>query len=599
MQKRLTRAEVPAELTWNLDDLFPSTEAWEAGLAAVEADIPTVVQYKGRLGESAATLLACVQTQEALYERFIRVATYASLRNSEDGTSPVNQGNAARVGALGAKVGAAFSFIRSEILALPDGTVESFLASEPGLADYKLSLEEILEAKPHTLSPETEATLAALGEVHSAPYMIYNRGKMGDMQFDSFVNGEGEEIANSFNAYEGHLETSEDIGTRRGAFASFTKGLKAYQNTFGATFATEVKKNVVMSKLRKYQSVTHMMLDPHKVGTDVYSNVLDVIQTELAPHMRRYARLRKRILGLDQMLYCDIEAPLDPAFNPKVTYAEASDMIMDSLAVMGPEYSKIMRTALKERWCDLADNIGKGSGAFCSSPYGAHPFILITWNDTMRNAFVLTHELGHAGHFALAQRNQRLVNTRPSTFFVEAPSTINELLLGNHILSQKIDDRMRRWVLMQFLGTYHHNFVRHLLEGELQRRIYTMAEAGKPITATTLSSTKGEVLENFWGGEVVVDEGAKLTWMRQPHYYMGLYPYTYAAGLTVSTAVAQMIREEGQPAVDRWLQCLKAGGTLKPLDLMKLAGVDMSQPEPIRKAVAYVGSLVDDLEKMF
>jgi oligoendopeptidase F len=315
--------------------------------------------------------------------------------------------------------------------------------------------------------------------------------------------------------------------------------------------------------------------------------------------MRRYAKLRKRVLGLDKLLYCDLKSPLDPGYNPKTTYAEASQTIMDALKVMGPEYSKVIRTALTERWCDLAVNEGKSTGAFCSSPYGVHPFILISWTDTMRGTFVLAHELGHAGHFALAGRNQRYVNTRPSMYNIEAPSTINELLLAQHVMKGSTDARMRRWVITQLLGTYYHNFVTHLLEGELQRRVYKLAEAGKPITASTLSEQKGAIFQEFWGDTVEIDDGARLTWMRQPHYYMGLYPYTYSAGLTVATSVAEAIQTEGQPAVDRWLQVLKAGGTLKPLDLIKLAGVDMSGPEPIRKAVAFVGSLVDELEKSF
>ena len=217
----------------------------------------------------------------------------------------------------------------------------------------------------------------------------------------------------------------------------------------------------------------------------------------------------------------------------------------------------------------------------------------------MRNVLVLAHELGHAGHLLLAQRHQSLLNFRPSTFFIEAPSTMNELLVGQHIMRGTDDPRMRRWVIMQLLSTYHHNFVRHLLEGELQRRIYALAEEGTPITAVTLSETKGAILEEFWGGEVEIDDDAKLTWMRQPHYYMGLYPYTYSAGLTVSTAAAKAIRDEGQPAVERWLRVLKAGGTLKPLELAQMAGVDLSTPAPIRAAVAYVGSLVDELEQSF
>jgi oligoendopeptidase F len=248
---------------------------------------------------------------------------------------------------------------------------------------------------------------------------------------------------------------------------------------------------------------------------------------------------------------------------------------------------------------DLADNVGKSTGAFCSSPYGSHPFILITWTNTMRGTFVLAHELGHAGHFYLAGKYQRLFNTRPSTYFIEAPSTMNELLLGQYLLSNTNDQRMKRWVISQLLGTYYHNFVTHLLEGELQRQVYAWAEKGNPITANVLCEMKGNILKSFWQDEVDIDEGASLTWMRQPHYYMGLYPYTYSAGLTASTAVVQKIQQEGKPAIDRWLEVLKAGGTMKPLELMKHAGVDMSKPDAIRNAVAYVGSLVDQLVESY
>ena len=273
--------------------------------------------------------------------------------------------------------------------------------------------------------------------------------------------------------------------------------------------------------------------------------------------------------------------------------------MLEALKIMGPEYAEIMRQGLENRWVDRADNLGKRSGAFCSSPYGAHPYIMMTWNNSMRNAFTLAHELGHAGHFVLAGRNQSISNTRPSRYFIEAPSTMNEMLLSKHILEKSDNDRMRRWVILQSLGTYYHNFVTHILEGELQRRVYALAEKGTPITAKLLCEQNLELLAAFWGDSVELDEGAGLTWMRQPHYYMGLYPYTYSAGLTASTAASLMIQEEGQPAVDRWLSALKAGGTLKPIDLMKLGNVDMSTSEPISKAVAYVGSLIDELEKSF
>jgi oligoendopeptidase F len=315
--------------------------------------------------------------------------------------------------------------------------------------------------------------------------------------------------------------------------------------------------------------------------------------------MQRYARLRRRVLGLDELLYCDIRAPLDPAFNPHVSYEEGCSLILEALAVMGPEYRDFAHRTLTQRWVDRADNIGKSSGAFCASPYGVHPYILITWSNTMRNVFTLAHELGHGGHFALAMRHQRYVNTRPAMPFVEAPSIMNEMLLAQHILGQPLEPRMRRSVIMQVLGTYHHNFVTHLLEAELQRQVYALAERGGSITAAVLNERKGEILARFWGDTVTIDDGARMTWMRQPHFYMGLYPYTYSVGLVASTAMSLLIQHEGPPAVQRWLEVLRAGGTRKPLELMQMAGVDMGSPRPIREAVAHVGRLIDELEGSF
>jgi len=594
-----TRAEVPVSQTWNLDDIFPSREAWEAELRAVQSDITSVTQYKGKLGQGAKNLLGCLNAEEALMKRFMSVAAWASLNLSGDGTDPAKQEAAARVASAQASLMAAITFIRSEVLALPDGAVERYAEEEPELKTLRRPLEILLADKPHMLSPETEVVLASLSEIHEAPYLIYQRAKMSDMRFEPVLDGEGKKVDMSLNMYEAAYEKSADIVLRRNAFASFTKGLDAYKNTFGATWGTEVKKNVVLAKLRRFPSATHMLLHPQEIPVEVYNNLHDVIQAELAPHMRRYVNLRKRMLGLDKVLYCDIEAPLDPGYSPETTFEDAAGLVTEALSVLGPEYAEVIRAAFKSRWIDWADNAGKSSGAFCSSVPGVHPYVLTTWGGNLRGAFTLAHELGHAGHGVLSERNQRLLNLETSMFFVEAPSTINELLLADHILSTTKDARMRRWVLMGLLATYYHNFVRHMLEAELQRRIYSLADAGQPITAAILSKTQGEILEGFWGGVVEIDDGARLTWMRQPHYYMGLYPYTYSAGLTCGTAVAQDIRERGKPAVERWLSVLKAGGTRKPLDLMKMADVDLSEPDPIRKAVAYVGSIVDEAERTF
>lgn len=599
MAKRLKRDEVPSHLTWKLEDLFPSFSEWEIEITNIENQLTSFSIYKGRLHENAQTLLECLELQEKLIKKLVLVSTYASLLQSGDGTDPVNQANASIIGDLRSKVDTALSFIDSEILAIPTETITAFIVEEPDLKPFENTLLDLLEEKNYRLSPETEEVLAALGEVHNSPYAIYQTSKLADMQFASIEDEDGNELPNSFALFEDRYEFSPNTHIRRKAYDSFVETLKNYKNTFATTYATEVKKQVTLSRLRSFESVTEMLLHPQKVTSTMYDNQLTIIQEELAPHMRRFANLKKKILGLDEMRFCDLKAPLDPEFNPKTTYEEASETIIEALKVMGPEYSEIIKKALTERWVDLADNIGKSTGAFCSSPFDSHPYILITWTDTMRGAFVLAHELGHAGHFYLANKNQRIMNTRPSTYFIEAPSTMNEMLLGDYLLSNTDDPQMKRWVVLQLLGTYYHNFVTHLLEGEYQRRIYNLAENGSPLTAKVLCEVKKDVLANFWGDSVVLDEGASLTWMRQPHYYMGLYPYTYSAGLTASTAVSQMIKEEGEPAVDRWLHVLKAGGTLKPIDLLKHAGIDMSTPEPIKRAVAYVGSLVDILENSY
>jgi oligoendopeptidase F len=599
MHNRLSRAEVPVETTWDLSDLFASESAWEAEMQAVDHAHQAVSVYQGQLGCGASQLLACLSAEETLYTRLTRVGTFANLRNAQDGTNPLHQAASARVSALFARVGASTSFIDSEILALPAGLLEQFMASEPGLAAFKTHLTDLLELRPHRLGADTERVLASLGEVLNAPAMIYNRSKTGDMQFAPFTDSAGTVVANSVNGFESTFETHGDTSVRRGAWASFSAGLKAYNHTYAATFATEVNKNVAMARLRGYRSTEEFLLQPHKIPHAVYSNILDIIQAELAPHMQRYARLRRRVLGLDRLLYCDIKAPLDPAFNPRVTYEEGCKLILDSLAVMGPEYVGFARKTMQQRWVDRADNIGKSSGAFCASPYGVHPYILITWADTMRNVFTLAHELGHGGHFGLAMQHQRFVNMRPAMPFVEAPSIMNEMLLAQHILGQSQDLRMRRSVIMQVLGTYHHNFVTHLLEAELQRQVYALAESGRSITAAVLNERKGHILAGFWGDTVEMDDGARMTWMRQPHYYMGLYPYTYSVGLVASTAMSLLIQKEGQAAVQRWLQVLKAGGTHPPLELLQMAGIDMKSPQPIRDAVAYVGRLIDELEQSF
>ena len=599
MNKPLTRSEVAPETTWDLADLFATRDAWLAELAAIERSVPGVVGYQGRLADGAAVLLACLDARDELGARLDRAASFAGLRDAEDGSNASHQADLSTASALGARVQAALSFVDTEILALPDGALAGWLRDEPTLSVYRPTLDKLAALKPHTLSAETERVLASLGEVLDAPYTIYNRAKTGDMAFAPFTDSAGTSHPNSFNLYQSTYETAADSSVRRGAWASFNAGLAPYQHTMGGTFATEIAKNIVLARARGYGSTERYLLQAHQVPFELYSNVLDTIQAELAPHMQRYARLRQRVLGLDKLLYCDVKAPLDPGYEPAMTFDETAVLIQEALAPLGADYVALVRSAFERRWIDRADNIGKASGAFCATPYGMHSFILMTWANSMRDAFTLAHELGHAGHFMLAGKHQRRANTDVAMPFVEAPSIMNEVLLARHILARPTEPRMRRWVLTQVLGTYHHNFVTHLLEAELQRQIYRLAEGGQPVTAALLNEKKRAILQGFWGDTVEIDEGAAMTWMRQPHYYLGLYPYTYSVGLVAATALAAKSQREGDGVLSRWLDVLRAGGTMPPLELMWQVGIDLSSPQPIRDAVAYVGRMIEELETSF
>ncbi|KIL47901.1 oligoendopeptidase F [Jeotgalibacillus campisalis] len=598
ISRRLARDEVPERLTWDLSDLFSSKEEWEENLESLSQQTENVSTYKDTLHKGISQIETCLDQYETLIIQLIRVSTWSGLMYAADGTNEDNQNYVSRVASTMAAINKNTSFIATELSQLSKQELQQLAASE-GMNRFKTMIEEILAWKPYLLSAETEEALAALGQVLGSPYTIYQRSKTADMKFEDVQLDSGETLPLSFALFEDRYEFSKETEIRRKTYASFSHTLKQYQHTFASTFETEVTKQCAIAKLRGFESVTDMLLHSQKVTKEMYFNQLTVIQSELAPHMRKLARLRKHVLGLDKMTFADLKAPLDPDFEPPTSYENAGKIIMESLQVMGPEYVEIMTKGLNSRWVDLADNIGKSTGAFCSSPYNVHPYILMTWTDTMRGAFVLTHELGHAGHFYLAGKNQSYTNTRPSRYFIEAPSTMNELLLGKHLLKTTDDPRMKRWVILQFLGTYYHNFVTHLLEGELQRRVYERADEGKPINASLLSQEKKDILSSFWGDAVEIDDNAALTWMRQPHYYMELYPYTYSAGLTASTAVSQLIEKEGAPAVERWMEVLKAGGTKSPVDLLKYAGVDMTSDKPLKEAISYVGQLIEELEASY
>lgn len=603
MANALRRDQVPVESTWNLADIYPSPAAWEADLQAVEAALPALSAYRGRLGEGPGTLLAFLQARDAAAERFAKVGAYANLGLAVDGTSAAAQAMYARVTALAARIGAALSFVANEVLALPEGALEGAIEAEPALAVYRPQFDAILRRRAHMLAPEAEQALAALGEALNLPYSVWQRTSTADVACapvdDSPV---------SVARWQAGLGQAPNRELRRRAFESLTAGLDRHKHTLATTLTAHVQRNVVVARLRGYHSAVDMILAPQQVPEGVYRTILQVVHDGMQPHVQRLLRLRQRVLGIDELRFYDLQAPLDEAPSPPLSYAEAERLIRSGLQVLGDEYDAMVAAAFGERWIDYAENLGKRSGAFCAGVYGVHSYILTTWQGQLRNALTLAHELGHAGQQVFSARSQIVSNTPgfgtaafgglPSgRFFSEAPSTANELLVGWHLLDTTADPRLRRAVIQQFLGTFIHNMVTHMLEAHFEQRLYDLAEAGEPITTSTVLDVQGEVFARFYGDTLALDDGARLYWMQQPHFYMDLYPYNYSAGLACGFGVAEAIRREGQPAAERWLDVLRAGYTLPPLELARRAGVDMTRPEPLQRAVDYFGTLVDELEQ--
>jgi len=418
---------------------------------------------------------------------------------------------------------------------------------------------------------------------------------MVDMTFEDF-EVDGKKYPLSYVSFEGGWESEVDTDKRHAAFNAFSNKLRDYQHTTAKTYDLHLQAEKTTSDLRGYNTIFDYLLFNQEVDRTMYDRQIDLITKELAPHMRKYAKLLQKVHGLDKMTFADLKIPLDPTYEPEITVEESKKHIDDALSIMGEDYLNMVNRAYDERWIDFAQNKGKSTGAFCSSPYGSHPYILISWTGSMEDVFVLAHELGHAGHFYNANRAQNIFNARPSLYFIEAPSTMNEMFVANHMLSNSEDPKFKRWVISSIVArTYYHNFVTHLLEAAYQRKVYERIDSGGSVTANILNDLKRGVLEEFWGDDVEINEGAELTWMRQPHYYMGLYPYTYSAGLTISTQVSKRIIEEGQPAVEEWLEVLKAGGTKSPAELAIMAGVDITTEQPLLDTISYIGDLIDQL----
>ncbi|MCI8401559.1 MAG: oligoendopeptidase F [Lachnospiraceae bacterium] len=591
----ISRKDVPVELTWDLSSIYATEEEMYADVEKLkDLSARMVRDYKGRLNSPQA-IDACLDDLREVYRLITLTGNYCDLAVSVDYYDSYNQERNEKLCRLTAEISSSLSFIDSEIIEQDEAVLREAIALA---TSNRLYLKNILRSKPYQLHPETERALAALSQTMNAPYQIYNMAKLADMKFDSFTAG-GKEYPLGYSLFENDYEYEKDPEVRRAAFAAFSDKIRQYENVTAAAYNTQVQTEKTMADLRGFDSVFDSLLFPQKVSREMYDRQINLITEKLAPHMRRYARLLKKIHGLDKMTFADLKIAVDPEYDPKVTVEESRDYVEKGLAILGEDYVEMVRAAYRDRWVDFAQNAGKSTGGFCASPYGKNSFILLSWNNRMADVFTLAHELGHAGHFKSCNSAQSFFDTYVSTYFVEAPSTMNELLMAHYLLKTNPDPRFRRWVLSCMIGnTYYHNFVTHLMEAAYQRKVYEIVDKGGSVNAEILNRLMQETLQSFWGEEVEISEDAARTWMRQPHYYMGLYSYTYSAGLTVATQACKRIEAEGQPAVEDWKKVLAAGSTLDPVGLAALAGIDITTDAPLLDTIAYIGEIIDEIERL-
>lgn len=530
------------------------------------------------------------------YERILieidRLYNYPELRLSVDTSNEEAQKVNAKLNTTSGKLAGLLSFVDSEILELPDEII-SELRSQ---TKYPHFIKQLQDRKPYQLSADVEKVLATLTPTLRSPFELYGTTKSLDINFESF-DYEGVTYPLDYATFENEYEDHPSPEFRRKSFRAFSDALRQYQHTTAATYNMQVQQEKIEANLRGYDSVIDYLLQDQEVTKDMFDRQIDVIMSDLAPVMQKYAKIIQRVHNLDKMRFEDLKISIDPNFEPEISIEESKKYIYGALKVLGDDYVKMLESAYDYRWIDFAQNKGKDTGAYCASPYITHSYVFISWTGKMAETFVLAHELGHAGHFALAQNHQNLLESEASMYFVEAPSTMNEMLMANYLFNSSNNPRFKRWVIGSILSrTYYHNMVTHLLEAAYQREVYSRVDNGESLTAPLLNEIMLNTYKAFFGDTVEMTDGVELTWMRQPHYYMGLYSYTYSAGLTIGTVVSQCIKKEGQPAVDRWLKTLQAGGSQSPIELAQIAGVDITTDAPLKETINYISNLVDELE---
>lgn len=590
------RNEVKPQDCWDLGSLYDDDAAWEADFERLESQIPTFESYRGRLSESAAVLAEAMQFDSDFDRTAERLGTYAFLKTTEDQTASDYQGMKARFQNLAVRAGQAASYMRPEILAIPEEDMTRFL-EDPALEKFQLQLQRLVRYRPHTLTDKEERLLAMQGEMASAAGNAFRQLNDADLRFGEIEDHNGRQIELSHATF-GQLLISPQRKVRREAFDQYYAQFSAHENTLAATLCGSIQRDVYYAKARNYESSLEAALFPDNVPIDVYNNLISAVRDSL-PSVHHYLDVRRRKMDLKNLHHYDTYVPILSDIEKHHTWDRAVEVVMESLQPLGSEYVGVLEEGLRGRWADRYPNRGKQSGAFSCGTFDGDPYILMNFKPELLNdVFTLTHEAGHSMHSWYSARSQPFEYYNYTIFVAEVASTFNEQLLTDHLLSNATDDNERAYLINNELDSIRATVVRQTMFAEFEKRSHEMAEAGEPLTVESFRSLYRELLDAYFGPEFVIDKSLELECFRIPHFYRAFYVYKYATGLSAAVALSQRVLNGGEAELKDYLSFLSGGCSKDPLDLLKDAGVDMTSPGPVKTTLDRFKQLTEELDQL-
>ena len=590
------RQEVKQEDCWDLSSLHANDASWEADFKKLEQLIPTYETFRGRLAESADSLAEALRFDSDFDRTAERLGTYAFLKTTEDQTDSRYQGMKARYQNLAVRAGQAASYMRPEMLAIPEDKMLTLIADEK-LADYRLQLERLLRYRPHTLTDNEERLLAMQGEMASAANNAFRQLNDADLRFGEIEDHNGRTIELSHATF-GQLLISPERKVRRNAFDQYYSQFSAHENTLAATLCGSIQRDVYYAQARNYPSSLESSLFPDNVPVEVYDNLITAVRDSL-PCVHHYLDVRRRKMGLKDLHHYDTYVPILSDIEKRHTWDQAVDVVLESLAPLGTEYTGVLAEGLRGRWADRYPNRGKQSGAFSCGSFDGDPYILMNFKpEVLNDVFTLTHEAGHSMHSWYSSRSQPFEYYDYTIFVAEVASTFNEQLLTEHLLKNASDDNERAYLINNELDSIRATVVRQTMFAEFEKRTHEMAEAGEPLTVDSFRSVYRELLDAYFGPDFVVDKVLELECFRIPHFYRAFYVYKYATGLSAAVALSRRVLEGGKEELNDYLSFLSGGCSKDPLDLLKDAGVDMTSPGPVKTTLDRFAKLTDELDQL-